>query len=77
MQGESAPTVRVANSNPKYPVATIPADPAAPVDQSAGVHWQQYVQVRIMRYCGNKCARTCKYFFVGDSIATRIGCNTQ
>ena len=37
--------VRVANINKaKHAAATIPADPAAPVDQSTGVHWQQYVQ---------------------------------
>lgn len=40
--------VKVANTDPKYAVATIPSDPAAPVDQADGVQWFQYVQ------CGYK-----------------------
>ena len=46
--GEEGGPVRVANSTAKYPTATIPTDPAAPVDQSEGVRWFQYVQ------CGYK-----------------------
>ena len=43
--GEPGGPVRVANLNrTKHASATIPSDPAAPVDQSTGVHWQQYVQ---------------------------------
>ncbi len=40
--------VRVANALAKYGAAELPLDPAAAVDQSAGVAWHQYVQ------CGYK-----------------------
>jgi hypothetical protein len=46
--GAEGGPVKVANADPKYPIAEIPADPAAPVDQSQGVKWFQYVQ------CGYK-----------------------
>lgn len=41
-------SVRVSNVNAKYGSAELPLSPDAPVDQSQGVHWHQYVQ------CGYK-----------------------
>jgi N-acetylgalactosamine kinase len=46
--GQPHGPVRVTNTNSKYGMASLPSNPALPIDQSEGVKWFQYVQ------CGYK-----------------------